>query len=76
MIEVMNEYGFRRGYSQVRQKDAKKVMEKIKKALGITTNVSWNARLNGKVEPKMSEAKAIEKVFAEYGITEVWGSEV
>ncbi|WP_449303194.1 hypothetical protein [Porphyromonas endodontalis] len=72
----MNEYGFRRGYSQVRQKDAKKVMEQIKKTLGITTNVSWNARLNGKVEPKMSEAKAIEKVFAEYGITEVWGSEV
>ncbi len=72
----MNEYGFRRGYSQVRQKDAKKVMEQIKKALGITTNVSWNARLNGKVEPKMSEAKAIEEVFAEYGITEVWGSEV
>ena len=54
----------------MRQKDAKKVMEQIKK---ITTNVSWNARLNGKVEPKMSEAKAIEKVFAEYGITEVWG---
>ena len=41
--------------------------------LGITTNVAWLNRLNGKVEPKVSEAKAIEETFAKYGIKEVWG---
>jgi len=25
------------------------------------------------VEPKVSEARAIEEIFAEYGIKEIWG---
>ena len=44
-------------------------------ALGLRTRVSWYARLNGTVEPKVSEAKIIESVFADFGITQVWGSE-
>jgi hypothetical protein len=44
-------------------------------ALGISNRTSWIKRLNGAVEPKVSEARAIEEIFAEYGITEVWGDE-
>jgi hypothetical protein len=61
------------GFSQVRQKDIPAVRKKIMNTLGITTRSSWSARLNGTVEPKVSEAKAIESIFASYGINEVWG---
>lgn len=55
------------------QKDISNVKSEVMSALGITTNVAWLNRLNGKVEPKVSEAKAIEETFAKYGIKEVWG---
>lgn len=70
----MSEFSFQKGFSQVKQKDIKNVKRKIMSALGISTRPSWTARLNGVVEPKVSEAKAIEEVFAEYGIKQVWGA--
>ena len=70
----MNEFSFKLGFSQVKRKDAKEVRERIMQALGLTTRASWYARLNGVVEPKVSEARAIEEVFTKYGITKVWGS--
>lgn len=70
----MEEFSFKRGFSQVKQKDAKEVRELIMKALGLTTRASWYSRLNGSVEPKVSEARAIEEVFTKFGITKVWGS--
>ena len=44
-------------------------------ALGLTTKVAFYNRLNGDVEPKVSEAKAIEDIFNNYGITEIWGED-
>ena len=66
-------YSFNRGMRQVRIKDKFKVREEIMEALGITTIATFNNRLYGKVEPRASEAEAIEAVFAKYSITEVWG---
>lgn len=73
-IDDMEEFSFKLGFSQVKQKDAKEVRELIMKALGLTTRASWYSRLNGSVEPKVSEARAIEEVFTKFGITKVWGS--
>lgn len=70
----MSEFSFKAGFSQVKRKDAKEVRERIMQALGLTTRASWYARLNGVVEPKVSEARAIEEVFTKYGITNVWGA--
>lgn len=70
----MNEFSFQLGFSQVKQKDANDVKKKIMTALGISTRASWSARLNGNVEPKVSEARAIETIFSDYGIREVWGA--
>lgn len=70
----MNEFSFKLGFSQVKRKDVKEVRERIMQALGLTTRASWYARLNGSVEPKVSEARAIEEVFTKFGITKVWGS--
>ncbi len=71
----MNEFSFKLGFSQVKRKDVQEVKNRIMNALGLRTRVSWYARLNGTVEPKVSEAKIIESVFADFGITRVWGSE-
>ena len=70
----MNDFSFKVGFSQVKQKDAQEVRERIMQALGLTTRASWYARLNGSVEPKVSEARAIEEVFGEFGIKNVWGA--
>lgn len=66
-------FSFKQGWLQVQQKDARTVKQKIMERLGITTRVSWEKRLKGEIEPKVSEAKAIEDVFAEYKIKNVWG---
>lgn len=72
----MEVFSFKKGFSQVMQKDISNVKHEIMITLGITTNVAWLNRLNGKVEPKVSEAKAIEETFAKYGIKEVWGNDM
>lgn len=72
---VNPEFSFLKGWNKVLQKDAKEVREKLMCALCITTNPGFLLRLRGRVEPKVSEAAAIEAVFAEYGITDIWGVE-
>jgi hypothetical protein len=77
MVQEIKDYkkGFNRGLFQVRIKDKAEVVEKIRKAIGVVNRVSFYCYQYGKVEPKASQAAAIEKIFAEYGITEVWGNE-
>lgn len=70
----MNEFSFQKGWSQVKQGDASTVRSKLMAALNITTRMAFLDRLNGKVEPKVTEHRAIEEIFAEYGITEIWGA--
>jgi hypothetical protein len=67
------EFAFKRGYMQVQQKDVATVRKKIMSALNITTRATWLSRLNGKVEPKITEVAAISGIFADYGITDIWG---
>lgn len=69
------EYSFRRGYMQLAQRDVPKFREQLMRELRINTTNAWTARVYGRTEPRVSEAKTIENAFAEYGITEVWGLE-
>jgi len=68
-----SKYSFRKGWSQVRQGDANAVREKLKEALNVYTRGGFLNRLNGKVVPLVPDKEAIDQVFAEYGITDVWG---
>lgn len=68
----MNKYSFEKAYLQVTQRDYKAVKSEIMQALNINNRASWKRRLTGEIEPKMSEAKAIEEVFAKYGIKKVF----
>lgn len=70
------EFSFCKGWSQVRLMDKKEAKSKIMKALNVTTDLSWRNRRDGNIIPKVPEARAIEKIFAEYGITEVWGAKL
>lgn len=68
-----NRYSFRRGWAQVKNSDVRQCRADIKAALDIKTRRAFIQRLNGSVEPRISEYKAIEAVFAKYGITDIWG---
>lgn len=68
-------YSFKKGWEQLKQKDAPEVRAKIMSALGLQGRASFYYRLNGKCEPTITEATAIESVFKEYGIIKVWGDE-
>lgn len=68
-------YAFRRGWLQVPLGAADDVKMKIMFALGIKTRVSWYNRLSGSYYLSPAERDAIANIFAEYGITDVWGEE-
>lgn len=74
IISMENNFSFQKGWSQVKQGEAATVRSKLMAALNITTRMAFLDRLNGKVEPKVTEYAAIEKVFKSYGIKEVWGA--
>ncbi len=68
-------FSFKKGWKSVSIGDSRSVRNEIMVALGISTRAAWLNRLNGKVEPKISEAEAIASVFQKYGITDFWGEE-
>jgi len=70
----MENFSFKKGYQQVQQKDAKEVRQRIMSALNLTSRRSWGLRLNGLIEPKVSEAQTIENIFNDYDIYDIWGS--
>lgn len=67
------QFSFNRGWSQVKNGDIQKCREKLMAALGIKTRAAFLIRMKGEVEPKISEARAIEQVFSEFGIKDIWG---
>lgn len=69
-------FSFQKGFGQVKQKDIPAVRQEIMAALGITTRPNWSRRLKGEVVPKVTEAEAIEAIFARYGVKDVWGAQV
>lgn len=74
VVPGREKFSFLRGFNQVPVSCASKVKEEILQALKLNNRVSWYQRLYGNVEPKMTEAKAIEDIFKKYEITEVWGN--
>lgn len=75
MIKAMiYKEGFRAGFQQLRQMDVEGATLELWEAIGINNRESFRYYLDGRIEPKASQAVAIELVFAKYGITEnIWG---
>ena len=74
MKAYTNKYSFLKGYGQVMNKDVDEVRRRIMEALNISSTQGFRYRLIGRYEPKASEKEAIEAIFNEYGITDIWGS--
>lgn len=67
--------GFRSGLNQVKVGDYKEVVEELKKALGINNRNSFYAYRDGAIEPKVTQAEAVEVVFNRFGVTKnIWGA--
>lgn len=67
--------GFRSGLNQVKVGDYKEVVEELKKALGINNRNSFYAYRDGAIEPKVTQAEAVERVFNRFGVTkDIWGA--
>ncbi len=67
--------GFRSGLNQVKVGDYKVVVEELKKALGINNRNSFYAYRDGAIEPKVTQAEAVEGVFNRFGVTKnIWGA--
>lgn len=67
------QFSFNKGWLQVKNGDMSECRNKLMEVLGIKSRVAFLNRLKGDVEPKVSEVRAIESVFAEYGIKDIWG---
>ena len=67
------DFSFQKGWSQVKQGEVSVVRTQLMTALSITTRMAFLNRLNGDVEPKVTEYEAIERIFKEHGIAEIWG---
>ncbi len=66
-------FSFAKGLKQVPAGKIKEVKASIMEALSITSKSSFSRRLNGWIEPKVSEKVAIEDIFYMYNITDIWG---
>lgn len=72
-MNKLSEFSFQKGWAQVKQGDVHIVRSKLMTVLGIKTRMAFLDRLNGKVEPRVSEYRAIEDIFETYGISHIWG---
>jgi hypothetical protein len=69
------DWSFLKGWYQLRQKDIAKCRAKLMTALGVTTRPGFWHRMNGNVEPTISQVEAIEAIFNEYDVKDCWGKE-
>lgn len=72
-MTTSNKFSFKKGYGQIQQKDLPKVRAELMTALGVSNKMSLSNYMRGRIEPKVGQSKAVEEVFAKYGITDVWG---
>lgn len=68
-----NSTSFALGWSQVTVGNMAAIKQRIMHALNISTRASWANRLKGQYSLTPAEQMAIERIFADYGITRVWG---
>lgn len=70
-----NRFSFRRGWDQLPRNKVSEAIRTLKKGLKIGTNPGLYKRINGKIEPRVSEKEFIEDTLVAYGIKrdKIWG---
>jgi hypothetical protein len=69
----INPYSFRLAYEGIPRKMMKNVKIQIKELFDVKSDKAFYERMAGVIEPKISEAKNLELLFEDYGVTLVWG---
>lgn len=64
---------FRKGLRELKVKDYPDAKAKIMEAIGINNRTSFSSYADGKTQMKVDQYKAVEAVFASYGIRNCWG---
>ncbi|MDR1561215.1 MAG: hypothetical protein LBS23_02560 [Holosporaceae bacterium] len=72
-IDTIEKTAFQIGWMHVAQGKAARVRAKIMAVLDISTKQAFLNHLNGRVPHNEAEIQAIEAIFNEIGITEIWG---
>lgn len=67
------QFSFNKGWLQLRQGDIAACRKELMVVFNVTTRAAFLHRLKGNVIPNVLEAHNVEKVFAKYGIKDVWG---
>ena len=67
------QFSLHKGRAKMRQADIAACRRELMQALNVTTRAAFLQRLKGNVIPNVLEAHNVEKVFAKYGIKDVWG---
>ncbi len=73
MLKAEKRFPFRKGWDQVPGGKQPAIKAGIMTGLGIKTRAAWLKRLDGAVEPTVSEAQFLERLFRKHGITDIWG---
>lgn len=68
----MEKLSIKKGFDQVQRQHLEPVKTDIMAVLEINSRTSWNAYLNGTVEPKLSKAVAIAEIFNRVGVTDIY----
>ena len=68
------QFAFVHGMNRVPMMDVVKCKNELCATMGWNNRTSWYNHLYERIEPRVSEAKVIESVFAKYGVKDVWGS--
>ena len=69
----MKSYAFNRGYRQISPNDRDRFIKAVMRILKVQTVQSYYVYCRGERELKISQAVALEKLFAKYGVAEIWG---
>lgn len=74
MTETNYKDGFNAGFMRLQLKDVRPATKELLIALEVNNRVSFGHYRYGRIEPRASQAAAVEAVFRKYGITEnIWG---
>lgn len=68
----MSEFSLIDAYRQIKNGDVERFRKDFMKTLGIKGRTTFFRRINGEVEPKVTEAERIEEVFKKYGVANIW----
>lgn len=76
-MDNTKQFSFWNGWRAVAQTKHQALKAELMQAMNITSEIAFRQRRAGKVEPRVSEKEAIEKIFKQYGVTvaNIWGGQ-